>query len=61
MAEIINLRRARKAKEREELSSVADANRLKFGRSKAEKALSKAESQRAKKVLDAHVLDGKTE
>ena len=37
MAEIVNLRRARKDKARRERESEADANRRRFGRTKAEK------------------------
>lgn len=54
MADIINLRRMRKNKLREEEAKSADANRLKFGQSKAQKQLHKAESQRAEKVLTLH-------
>lgn len=37
MADIINLRQARKAKVRRDAESAAAANRAKFGRTKAEK------------------------
>ncbi len=52
MAEIVNLRQARKAKVREAAAAAADANRLKHGRTKAEKAGQKAESNRSEKQLD---------
>lgn len=58
MAEIINLRRARKARARADAQMTADANRSKFGRSKAEKASDGAETTRRAKLLDGARLDG---
>ena len=52
MAELINLRQARKAKAREEASRTAAANRAAHGRSKAERQLSAAEAERARLRLD---------
>ena len=52
MAEIINLRQARKAKVREEANRTAAANRVAHGRSKAERQLSAAEAERARLRLD---------
>jgi Domain of unknown function (DUF4169) len=52
MAEIINLRRARKAKTRAEQSAQADANRAAHGRTKAEKALISARLTLASSNLD---------
>lgn len=57
MAEIINLRQARKQKARAEKEARADANRIAFGRSKAEKNLTKAEQELAKSRLDSHKRD----
>jgi Domain of unknown function (DUF4169) len=57
MAEIINLRRARKAKARDAAAAAADVNRAKYGRTKGEKAGQKAESARGKKHLDQSRLD----
>ncbi|WP_083982747.1 DUF4169 family protein [Devosia soli] len=54
MAEIINLRSARKAKARTEKEAAAEANRIKFGRTKAEKQKSAAEKLLADKKLDSH-------
>lgn len=56
-ADIVNLRRARKAKVRTEREKTAADNRLAFGRSKIEKQLTKAERERAAKVIDAHRRD----
>jgi len=52
MAEIVNLRRARKAKARAEKDKAADENRARFGRTKAEKTASRAEQDRAARRLD---------
>jgi len=57
MAELINLNRARKAKAKIDKDAVATANRVKFGRSKAEKAQEAAEKAMATKLIDAHKRD----
>jgi hypothetical protein len=57
VAEIVNLRRARKAKARQENDSVAAANRIVHGRSKAEKQRLAAEKERAERTLDGHRRD----
>ena len=57
MSDIINLRRARKAKKRDEADKTAAANRLSFGRSKAEKQGAAAEDARVKAKLDGHALE----
>ncbi|MFL5158344.1 MAG: DUF4169 family protein [Microvirga sp.] len=54
MAEIINLRQARKQKARAEKEARANENRVAFGRTKAEKNLSQAEQDLAKNRLDSH-------
>lgn len=54
MAEIINLRAARKAKERLETRAQADANSLKFGRRKVDKTLDAARISKTKRDLDGH-------
>jgi hypothetical protein len=56
MAEIVNLRRARKSKERELQQAEAAQNRVAFGRSKAEKRLVESERALAEASLDAHRL-----
>ena len=58
MGEIINLRRARKARVRREAGVVADANRAAFGRTKAERARDAEERARGERVLDGARLDG---
>lgn len=54
MTEIVNLKRARKAKERAEAEAKAQANRVAHGRTKTEKKLSKAEQEAARRKLDGH-------
>ncbi len=57
MAEIVNLRRARKDKARRDRESEADANRRRFGRTKAEKTADKDAESRARQSLDGKRLD----
>jgi hypothetical protein len=57
MAEIVNLRRARKDKARQQRESEADANRRRFGRTKAEKAEAKDASERARRDIDGKKID----
>ena len=54
MAEIINLRSARKAKARAEARAGAAENRAKHGRSKAERENSEKVKSLAERRLDAH-------
>ena len=54
MADIINLRTARKRKARDEKAEKAAQNRIVFGRTKAEKDLTLAEAEQAAKKLDGH-------
>jgi len=52
MAEPINLNKARKALGRAEAKRQAAENRVRFGRDKAEKAVSKLEAERAQRAHD---------
>jgi len=52
MAEIVNLNRARKAKARAERAAEAAANRVKHGRTGAEKANDRAGEARRNALLD---------
>lgn len=54
MAEIVNLRAARKTRERAKKRTEADENAARFGRTKALKALEKARAGKARDALDAH-------
>ena len=58
MAEIVNLRTARKDKARAEARVKGDENAVKFGRSKAQKAREAAEAARANADLDGKKRDG---
>lgn len=58
-AEIVNLRQARKAKARNEKERQAEQNRLTFGRTKAEKSLTRALNEQAEKRLDQGRLDAR--
>lgn len=57
MAEIVNLRQARKAKARAEKDQAAEANRAKFGRTKAERDLQRKLSDKQNRDLDSHKRD----
>ena len=57
MAEIVNLRQARKQKARADKEARAAENRVLFGRTKAERELSKAEHELASRRLDSHKRD----
>lgn len=57
MAEVINLRLARKAKARAEADKTAAANRAKHGRTKADKVRVKAEAGRAERDLAGKKLE----
>ena len=52
MTEPINLNKARKARAKADATSKAAQNRVRFGRGKAEKAVSKLEAERARRALD---------
>ena len=54
MAEIVNLRTVRKQKGREDKAKAAEENRLRFGRTKAERERTEAEAALADKHLDSH-------
>ena len=54
MAEIVNLRQARKAKARASKEAEAATNRAKFGRTKTEKQLEAAKQAMTDKRLDGH-------
>jgi hypothetical protein len=54
MAEIVNLRRHRKRKERDRKSQAAAENRTRFGRTKAERAQESASHEQEERKLDGH-------
>lgn len=57
MAEIINLRTARKAKARAAAMATAAQNRVLHGRTRAEKSADHAEAERRDRALDGAKLD----
>ena len=52
MPQIINLNRARKAKEQLESRADSNKNAVKFGLTKAEKALNAAKAEKSRRDLD---------
>jgi hypothetical protein len=54
MTDIVNLKRVRKAKARDEAAAKAEANRIAHGRTKTEKKQTKAEREAALRKLDGH-------
>lgn len=56
-ADVINLRQARKAKARVEKEKTAEQNRITFGRTKAEKLLTKTLNDKAERSLDQGKLE----
>lgn len=57
MGEIVNLQRARKERARREREAQADANRRRFGRTKAEKTADRDAETRTTQALDGKRLD----
>lgn len=57
MAEIINLNRARKARDKAEAERTAEANRVLHGRSKSERQATEKTNERRDRDLDGHKLD----
>lgn len=59
MGEIVNLQRARKERARRDREAQADANRRRFGRTKAEKVADRDAESRAARTLDGkHLGEG---
>ena len=58
MAEIINLRTARKARARQNAEREAAHNRAKFGQTTAEKQHQRADAERTERLLDGAKLEG---
>lgn len=55
--EIVNLRKARKARARSEAEARAAENRILFGRTKAERKAIEAEQDRARRTIEGHRLE----
>ena len=57
MTEIVNLKRIRKDKARQEREREAEANRQRFGRTKAQKAADKDAAERERRTHEDKKLD----
>lgn len=57
MAEIVNLRRARKAKAKAEKDKAAEASRIAHGAPKPARDLAKARADKATRDLEGHKKD----
>jgi hypothetical protein len=57
MGDLINLKAARKARERAAKQESAVANRARFGRPKSEKARDRSLAEKAERTLDQHRRD----
>ena len=57
MAEVVNLRLARKARARADAARVAEENRARHGEGKAQKKARLAEAKRAGRALDGARID----
>ena len=55
--DVVNLRQFRKQKARSEKDKQAEQNRIAFGRTKAEKTLTRALNDKAEKTLDQGRLE----
>jgi hypothetical protein len=57
MAEILNLKHAKKLRERAAKEKQAEANRAKFGTAKPERELAKARQEKERRDLDGRKKD----
>ena len=57
MAEIVNLRIARKRAERDKAASLAAANRLAHGASKGERSVAAGQRDKLRRTLDGHRIE----
>ena len=55
--DVVNLRQFRKQKARSDKEKAAEQNRITFGRTKAEKTLTRALNEKAEKTLDQGHLE----
>ncbi|HMN85363.1 MAG TPA: DUF4169 family protein [Bauldia sp.] len=60
-ADIVNLRRARKERDRAAREEEAAANRRRFGRTRAEKEKEAAERDQAARLIDGHRREPKAD
>ncbi len=57
MGDLVNLKKFRKHAERDKAASEAERNRVRFGRTKAQKTLDQQQANNAEQKLDQHRLD----
>jgi Domain of unknown function (DUF4169) len=58
MGDLVNLKQFKKRNRREQEAKQADANRVRFGRTKSERARDDLQASRANDHLDQHRIDG---
>jgi hypothetical protein len=59
LGDVVNLKRFRKRNQRDQAAKQAEANRLRFGRTRAERTIEEDRARRASELLDHHHIDGK--
>jgi len=57
MGNLVNLKRFKKRSEREQSAKQAEANRVRFGRTKSERVLDQQRNDHASRLLDQHRID----
>jgi Domain of unknown function (DUF4169) len=57
MGDVINLNRIKKRNERAKSAKQADTNRVRFGRTKSERAFDERDAKRATDLLDQHRIE----
>lgn len=57
MADLINLRQARKRRDRDDKARAAEENRIRFGRTKAQKMQDRAMRRKAERDHESHRLE----
>lgn len=60
MSQLVNLRQVKKRIARDEAAKVADTNRARFGRTKAEKSRDDFNAEQAKKAVEQHRMSEET-
>ena len=58
MGDVVNLKRFKRRIERDQSAKKADANRVRFGRTKSERVVEERRTKRADDLLDQHRIDG---
>jgi hypothetical protein len=58
MGDVVNLKRFKRRIERDRSAKQADANRVRFGRTKSERVVDERRAKRTDDLLDQHRIDG---